>query len=136
MPHFKFISKKAGNNFWMTLLIPRNHQKMSKIYENYFFLKNIVLLWVLVLTLSIYFRNLFYRTTYYLRHGIKLVFVEDGIAPEIKKSTLLQRNKGSNTSLERKGLQKISKQVSNVTQLQCMTTFIQQNIIIKNIMSI
>ena len=85
-----------------------------------------------------YFSNLFYRTTHFLKHGIKLVFVEDGIAPEIKKSTLLQRNKGSNTSLERKGLQKVTKQVStsNITQLQCMTTFIQQNTIIKNIMSI
>jgi hypothetical protein len=80
-----------------------------------FFSKNIVVsscFYSLNLHVHLYFSNLFYRTTHFLKQGIKLVFVEDGIAPEIKKSTLLQRNKGANTSLERKGLQKVSKQVS------------------------
>ncbi|CAC5366395.1 GEN1 [Mytilus coruscus] len=57
---------------------------------------------------NLYLKNLFYRTTYFMKHGIKLVFVEDGTAPEIKKAALAYRNKNRETSLDRIGLKSIS----------------------------
>lgn len=46
-----------------------------------------------------------------MKHGIKLVFVEDGTAPAIKKAALAQRNKNRVTSLDRIGLKTISEKV-------------------------
>ncbi|XP_063432046.1 flap endonuclease GEN homolog 1-like [Mytilus trossulus] len=57
---------------------------------------------------NLYLKNLYYRTTYFMKQGIKLVFVEDGTAPEIKRTALAQRNKNRNTNLDRIGLKNIS----------------------------
>ncbi|XP_052099755.1 flap endonuclease GEN homolog 1-like [Mytilus californianus] len=57
---------------------------------------------------NLYLKNLYYRTTFFMKHGIKLVFVEDGTAPEIKKAALVHRNNNRETSLDRIGLKSIS----------------------------
>ncbi|XP_076102050.1 flap endonuclease GEN homolog 1-like isoform X1 [Mytilus galloprovincialis] len=72
---------------------------------------------------NLYLKNLYYRTTYFMKHGIKLVFVEDGTAPAIKKASLAQRNKNRVTSLDRIGLKIISekcRELLNKLGLPCI----------------
>ena len=38
------------------------------------------------------FRNLFFRVSCFIRHGIKLIFVLDGRAPDVKRDAMKQRH--------------------------------------------
>lgn len=62
-------------------------------------------------------RNLYFRTTNFLKSGVKLIFVEDGRAPELKQKTLLHRNSGKDAGLDRNWLKGTSQQCRELLTL-------------------